>query len=285
MNAPEPLKLRGSIGDILVARGHITQDDTQRIIERQREKHEPFGVAAVALKLVSQKDLDAALSTQFSYDYLPDDDASLSREVVTAFKPFTRPAEEMRALRSQLMLRWFNNDPLRRVLSIVSQRPKDGRSYMAANLAVVFAQQGQRTLLIDGDLRQPRQSELFHTPHSAGLAGILSGRVGTEVITPIRGLPGLCVLSAGAPPPNPQELVGMPVFSDLLGRVSTDFDVVLIDTPAADTYADAEVISARTGAALLVARKHKSLLRGTSALTRQLQDSGVAVVGSVLNHY
>ena len=285
MNAPDPIKLRGTIGDILVARGHLTEADTHRIVARQRTQHEPFGVAAVALKLVTQKDLDAALSTQFSYDYLPEDDTSLSREVVTAYKPFSRSSEEMRALRSQLMLRWFNNDAGRSVLSIVSQRTKDGRSYIAANLAVVFAQQGQRTLLIDGDLRNPRQSELFRTPNSAGLAGILSGRVGTEVITPVSGLPGLSILPAGAPPPNPQELVGMPRFGELIQQAVRDHDVVLIDTPASDAYADAEIISARAGAALLVARKHKSLLRDTTILARNLQDSGVALVGSALNHY
>lgn len=285
MNAPEPIRMRGSIGDILVARGLIQPTDVQRIIDRQREKHEPFGAAAVSLQLVSQQDLDTALSTQFAYDYLREGDQRIDPEVVTAFKPFSRAAEEMRALRSQLMLRWFNADERRKVLTIVSQLPGDGRSHIAANLAVVFAQQGQRTLLIDADLRKPRQGVLFHTPHSAGLAGILSGRVGIEVIVPIQGMPGLSVLPAGALPPNPQELVGMPVFSGLLAQACRDFDVVLVDTPASQAFADAEIIAARTGAALLVARKHKSLLRDTTTLARNLQDSGVALVGSALNHY
>lgn len=285
MNAPDPIRLRGNIGDILVARGLLRPEDVQRVIERQRERHEPFGAAAVALQLISQHDLDAALSTQFAYDYLREGDTSVSPEVVTAFKPFSRVAEEMRALRSQLMLRWFNADPRRKVLTIVSQLPGDGRSHVASNLAVVFAQQGQRILLIDADLRKPRLGELFNVPHSAGLAGILSGRVGTEVIATIHGLPGLSVLPAGALPPNPQELVGMPIFSSLLAQACTDFDVVLIDTPASSAFSDAEIIAARTGAALLVARKHKSLLRATTQLTRHLQDSGVALVGSVLNHY
>lgn len=285
MNAPDPLRLRGSIGDILVGRGLIQPADVQRIIERQRDRHEPFGAAAVALGLVSQKDLDAALSTQFAYDYLPEGEPGIDPSVITAFKPFSRAAEDMRALRSQLMLRWLPAEPRHRVLAIVSQLPGDGRSHIAANLAVVFAQQGQRTLLIDADLRKPRQGHLFRIPHSAGLAGILSGRVGTEVITRIPGLPGLSVLSAGALPPNPQELVGMPVFSTLLAQTSSAYDVTLIDTPASQGWADAELIAARSGTALLVARKHKSHLKATAALCRQLQDSGVTLVGSVLNHH
>ncbi len=286
MNAPDPLRLRGSIGDILVGRGLLQRSDVQSIIERQRDRHEPFGASAVALGLVSQQDLDAALSSQFAYDYLREGEQGIDPSIVAAFKPFSSAAEDLRALRSQLMLRWFQVEPQRRVLAIVSQLPGDGRSHIAANLAVVFAQQGQRTLLIDADLRRPRQGHLFRIPHSAGLAGILSGRVGSgEVITHVKDLPDLSVLPAGALPPNPQELVGMPVFSHLLAQISTQYDVTLIDTPACKNWADAELIAARSGAALLVARKHKSQLKAITDLSRQLQDSGVLLVGSVLNQH
>jgi chain length determinant protein tyrosine kinase EpsG len=286
MNAPLDFKPQGAIGDILVARGLLLPADVVRVVARQASHDEPFGEAAIALKLLDRADLDAALSTQFNYGYLQDEDAPLSRELVTAFKPFSRASEEMRALRGQLMLRWFNDDRRRRLLTVVSQRPRDGRSFIAANLAVVFSQQGQRTLLIDANLREPHQAKMFHTTgHSAGLAGILAGRAGLEVIESVPGLPGLRVLPAGAAPPNPQELVGMPSFGALLQQVSQNHDVVLIDTPASERFADAEIIAARTGAALLVARRHRSPLGGLGDLSRRLQDTGVALVGSVLNHY
>ena len=285
MNAPDHLRPQRAIGDILVARGMLRQEDVARVIERQQSHDERFGEAAIALKLLEQKHLDAALSAQFNYGYLVEGENHLSREIVAAFKPFSRHAEEMRALRGQLMMRWFNSDPMRRVLTVVSQRPRDGRSFMAANLAVVFSQQGQRTLLIDADLRQPRQAQLFHTGHSAGLAGVLSGRSGLEQIETVPGLPGLHVLPAGGQPPNPQELVGGPAFGRLLDQVASNFDVVLIDTPAADRCADAEIIAARSGAALLLVRKNRSPLREVGEFSRKLQDTGVALVGSVLNHY
>lgn len=285
MNLKEPVNTRGSIGDILVSRGQLQPADIPRVIERQKAQREPFGAAAVALKLVSQADLDAALATQFGYDYLQPGDNSISPEVVTAFKPFSSAAEEMRALRSQLMLRGFGTPEGRNVLSIVSPQPLDGRSFLAANLAVAFAQQGQRTLLIDADFRKPRQDKIFRTPNSAGLVGILAGRVGTEVLSPIAALPGLSVLAAGALPPNPQELVSKPAFVHLLQNAARAFDVVLVDTPATSTTSDAEIIAARAGASLLVARKHKSLLRATSQLAQQLQQGGVVLVGSVLNQY
>lgn len=279
------MRLRGSIGDILVHRGLIKPSDVLRIIERQREFHEPFGAATVALGLVSQKDLDAALTSQFEYDYLREGDKSVDPSLVAAYKPFSQAAESLRALRSQLMLKWFHAQPLQKSLSIVSQLPGDGRSHIAANLAIVFAQQGQRTLLIDADLRKPRQGHLFHIQNSPGLTGFLSGRVGTEVITPIKGVPGLSVLAAGTLAPNPQELVGLPAFAQLLKQVSAEFDVILIDTPACGQWADAELVAARSGSALVVARKNKSRLKATTSLCRHLQDSGVELVGSVLNHY
>ncbi len=285
MNLKEPMNTRGTIGDILVSRGKLQPIDIPRIIERQQAKREPFGAAAVALKLVSQADVDAALASQFGFDYLQPGDNSVSPEVVLAYQPHAAVAEEMRALRSQLLLRGFGTPEGRKVLSIVSAQPRDGRSFIAANLAVAFAQQGQRTLLVDADFRSPRQDKLFHTPHNAGLAGILSARVGIEVVSIVPALPRLSVLSAGGQPPNPQELVSKPALAELLTTASQHYDVVLVDTPAATRASDVEVIAARSGAALMVARKHKSLLRDTTALAQQLQQSGVALVGSVLNQY
>jgi chain length determinant protein tyrosine kinase EpsG len=285
MNAPERIGQRGSIGEILLDRGLLTPGDIARIVERQQLQDEPFGEAAIALKLLKREDLDAALSTQFNYGYVVDGDSRLAPQLVTAFKPFSRASEEIRALKSQLMLRWFNGDPRRKFLAVVSQRPRDGRSFIAANLAIVFSQQGQRTLLIDANLRQPIQASWFHTQRSAGLAGLLSKRSGLEAMESFNALPGLRVLPAGVAPPNPQELVSMPALGQMLEQVRDHFDVVLIDTPAADTFSDAEIIAARAGAALLVARKNRSPLRGASDLTRRMQDVGVAMVGSVLNHY
>ena len=275
-----------TIGDILVATGRLSQEDAVRIVERQRKDQVQFGEAALALKVLSKDDIDFALSKQFDYSYLSDQDQSVSPELVAAYKPFSRVGENLRAIRSQLMLRWFNTDPARKVIAIVSPGNGEGRSFVAANLAIVFAQQGERTLLIDADMRSKpgrSQNTLFKLGKSAGLSAILSNRAGLEVAQLIPGLPGLAVLPAGATPPNPQELLGRPAFGDLLRIASQQFDVIIIDTPAGTVYADAEVIAARAGAALLVARKNESLLPAATSLARRLQESGVALIGSVLN--
>jgi len=275
-----------TIGDILVATGRLSQDDAARIVERQRADKVQFGDAALALKVLTKDDIDFALSKQFDYAYLSDQDDSVSHELVAAYKPFSRVGENLRAVRSQLMLRWFNTDPAHKVIAIVSPGSGEGRSFIAANLAIVFAQQGERTLLIDADLRAKparAQNALFKLGKSAGLSGVLANRAGLEVAQLVPGLPGLAVLPAGATPPNPQELLGRPAFGDLLRIASQQFDVIIIDTPAGTEFADAEVTAARAGAALLVARKNKSLVPHANQLARRLQDSGVALVGSVLN--
>ncbi len=272
-----------SIGDILVAAGRLSRDDAARIAQRQQQDKLPFGEAAKALKLLKQDDIDFALSQQFDYTYLQPGSTQLSPELVAAFKPFSRVGENLRALRSQLQLRWLQQQQLPKALAIVSPGRGEGRSFMAANLAVVFAQQGQRTLLIDANLRQPRQGKLFHAGGRLGLSALLAERAGMESIQQVPELPALHVLPAGHPPPNPQELLGRASFGKLLHSAAAQYDLVLVDTPAATDYADAELIASRTGTALLLARQNQSTLPALQQLARRLQDSGVAVLGTVLN--
>ncbi len=273
-----------SIGDILVANGRLSVKDTERISERQKIDSSQFGDAAMALDILTKADIDFALSQQFDYAYLSEKDTSLSPELVAAYKPFSRVGENLRAVRSQLMLRWFNMAAGNKTLAVVSPGVGDGRSFIAANLAIVFAQHGERTLLIDGDLRNGRMHTLFKLDKSAGLSGLLAERtLLNEAASTVHGLPGLTVLPAGAVPPNPQELLGRPAFAALLNEASQEFDVIIIDTPAGGVFADAELIASRAGAAFMVARKDKSLLTQAAFLARRLQDSGVALVGTVLN--
>lgn len=279
-----PTDATRTIGDILVAAGRLSPADAARIALRQHQEKSQFGDAARALNLLTKEDIDFALSKQFDYAYLPEQDTSLSHELVAAYKPFSRVGENLRDVRSQLMLRWFNADTARKVLAVVSPGAGEGRSFCAANLSIVFAQQGERTLLIDGDLRAGRQQALFKLGKGAGLSGLLAGRTGLEeAAQAVPGLPGLAVLAAGAVPPNPQELLGRPAFSELLSLAARAFDVVIIDTPAGAAFADAEIIASRAGAALMLARQNISLLPQAAQLAKRLQDSGVALVGSVLN--
>ncbi len=275
-----------SIGDILIASGRLNSEGLERILAAQQVEKLSFGDAAIALALLTREDIDYALSQQFDYAYLMTGQGDVSPQLVAAYKPFSRVGENLRAVRSQLMLRWFNNDTQRKSMSVLSANRGDGRSFIAANLAIVFAQQGQRTLLVDGDLRgaaDAGQQALFRLEKGVGLSGILAGRAGLEVAQSVAGLPNLTVLTAGATPPNPQELLGRAVFAQLLREAGASYDVIVIDTPAAVDYSDGEIIAARAGAALMVTRRNQTRVPQTRALGKRLQDGGVALVGAVLN--
>ena len=272
-----------SIGVILIDSGRLTADNAERILRLQKAQGMRFGDAAIELGLLTEDDIRFALSSQFDYPYLPLGDNSLSHELVAAYKPSSPVVEQLRALRSQLMLRWFDAEAQRKALAIVSPGPGEGRSFIAANLAIVFSQLGERTLLIDADLRTPRQHELFKLGNNAGLSGLLAGRANADAVVRVPSLLGLSILPAGAIPPNPQELLGRPAFIETLLTVSRDFDVVIIDTPAASAYADAQTIAVRAGAALMLARKNMSSLPDMALIANSLQQSGATLLGSVLN--
>ena len=271
-----------SIGAILIDSGRLSNGNAEKILTLQRENGMRFGEAGRELGLLTEDDVRFALSVQFRYSYIPSG-SSLSHELVAAYQPDSLAVEELRMLRSQLMLRWFNNSAERKGLAVVSAGSGDGRSYIAANLAIVFSQLGERTLLVDADMRVPRQHRLFSLGKRAGLSDILVGRAGSEAIVNIEALPNLSVLSAGAIPPNPQELLGRQSFSRLLMALGDDFDVIIIDTPPASACADAHTVAVRTGAALIVARQGKSSMAELAQFTRSLREFGVTLVGSVLN--
>jgi protein-tyrosine kinase len=274
-----------SIGAILMDSGALTPEDAERILLLQKEQGLRFGEAAVRLGLLSEADIQYALSRQFSYAYLRTvgDKKPLSDELVAAYQPFSPRVEELRAIRSQLMLRWFDKTEQRQVLTVVGTERSEGRSHLAANLAVVFSQLGERTLLIDADMRCPRQHELFLLQNKVGLSTVLSGRSRDEAIIRITDLAGLYVLPAGPVPPNPLELLSRLNFDEFLIHVRATFDVVIIDTPALSTGEDAAMIAVRTGAALAVARTARTRVGAFNDMVQGLMNAGVAVVGSVLN--
>lgn len=272
-----------TIGAILVERGSLAPHDAERIVRLQQERGLRFGDAAIMLGLLTIDDIRQALSHQFDYPYLPLGDTTLDPSLVAAYQPFGPSGEDLRALRSQLLLRWFDTGANRRTLAIVSPGTGEGRSYIAANLAIVLSQLGERTLVVDADLRNPCQHRLFKLANQAGLSDMLSGRCETGAVVPIAALRGLSVLPAGALPPNPQELLGRPGFAALLRKLREQFDVIILDTPAACEFADAHTAAKRAEGAVLVARQHVSSLTRADELARNLQQYGISVVGTVLN--
>ncbi|WP_083664427.1 chain length determinant protein tyrosine kinase EpsG [Herminiimonas arsenitoxidans] len=281
----EPSITHSQIGSILEKSGRLSVDGTERILQEQRVRRQRFGDAGIALGLLTEADIEFALSSQFAYPYLLKGQSTVSEELIAAYDPFSKQVEALRALRSQLVMRWFGTGAQRSALAITSAEQGDGRSYIAANLAILFSQLGQRTLLIDADMRNPRQHQLFGIENRSGLSAILSGRKGVADVQRIPSLMDLSVLPTGVLPPNPQELLGRAAFPQLLRDFGNEFDVVLIDTPPDYDYADGQMAAARAGAALVVARKDISHTGAIGNLVDSMKQSGVLVVGAVLNEY
>lgn len=280
-----PQKTEPSIGAILVQEGRLSIEDAERVLRVQREQGLQFGMAAIQLGVLTEADIDFALSRQFNYPCLDKGQSDVSEDLVAAYGPPGPQLEALRTLRTQLLLRCFTATPDHNALAIVSGNRQEGRSILAANLAIVFSQLGENTLLIDADMRHPRQHQLFGLENRNGLSAMLSGRSSRDAVKRIPGLNNLSVLVSGITPPNPLELLSRSAFSELLRDLGKDADVILIDTPASSDCADAQTVAARAGSALIVVRNNRARMRSVRNLAQGIADAGAAIVGSVLNEF
>jgi protein-tyrosine kinase len=274
-----------SIGDFIKRTRKLSDEEIARILAYQKDKGVRFGEAAVALKMVSAEDVLWALSQQFHYPYASGDGSTISPELVVAADPFSNQAEVFRDLRSQLIMGALNPEESRRALAVVSPNAGDGKTFFAANLAVVLSQLGARTLLIDADMRTPRQHELFRVDNKVGLSSILLGRASPSVVQPVADLSTLFLIPVGTTPPNPLELVQSPAFNHLIQEVLLKFDYVVVDTPAMVHGADARVIAAKCGAAIAMGRQGTTTMKAMKTLMSGLAKSPVKVAGVLMNEY
>jgi protein-tyrosine kinase len=270
------------IGTILLDAEKISASDAASIIALQKQKGMRFGEAAKTLGLINDDDIQQALSYQFDFPFLTANDESFSRELIAAYQPFSMQVEALRSVRGQLMLRW--NTDAHKTLALVSPSRGDGRSFIAANLAIVFSQLGERTLLIDADFRQPRQHELFKLQGGYGLSDVLAGRADLTVVKQIPSFRELSILPVGTAPPNPVDLISRGL-ANCLQQLQTQFDVILIDTPSAEQGIDAQIIASHCGGSLLLARQHKTRLNALQLLKETLQNTGGQCLGVVLTDF
>ena len=271
-----------SIGAILIDSGRLSPDDTERVLQFQKEAGLRFGEAGIKLGLLTEADILFALSLQFDYPFLSGPSRPVSEDVVVAYRPFGHEGERLRSLRSQLQLRWFDETGKNTALAVVGPHRGEGRSYLAANLAVSFAQAGERTLLIDADLHNASQHRYFKLENGAGLSNLLAGQLQDGMVQFVQGIPGLAVLPSGPLPPNPQELLARPVFPRILEQSSSTFSVVIVDTPAMEEGIDATLLARATRAALAVARTNLTKTDAFAEAAAMVNDIGARVVGSVL---
>lgn len=273
------------IGALLLAGGKLTPAQVDEVVEAQRERGTRFGETAVRLGFIGVDDLRRAIAEQFDTPHLVPGNQRANPEIVVASRPFDPCAEQIRAVRSRLLIRWAKGAIRGRMIAVVSPGIGEGRSYFTANLAVAFAQLGEQTLLIDAALRRPRQHRIFQVDDSVGLAAALAGRADRSAVVRVPEFGTLSVLPAGASPPNPLELLSRDSFAILLNELQRQYQVILIDTPAAQPCADAYTIAFRAGSALMLARKDVTSVTALNRVVAEVRETGAGIAGTVLNAF
>jgi capsular exopolysaccharide synthesis family protein len=167
---------------------------------------------------------------------------------------------------------------------ITSPDALEGKSTMAANLAVVMAQDGKSVVLVDADLRRPMQHKIFRLPNSTGLTRTLfDGRVGLDGRLQETGIENLRVLTAGPLPPNPSELLGSERMRNLIERLDELADVIVFDSPPVLPVTDAAVLAPRVDGVLIVAEAGQTRHGAVRQMVETLQNVGANLLGTVLN--
>lgn len=203
------------------------------------------------------------------------------RGLLAIRKPAEIAVEALRGLRTSLYFAMLESDNNR--LMITGASPGVGKSFVAANLAAVCAQAGQRVLLIDADMRRGHLHHAFHSKGVKGLSELLARRIDAEEAVRHSDLEGLDYVARGSVPPNPSELLMQQSFHEFLEAMSQCYDLVIIDTPPILAVTDATVVGKLAGTSLMVVRFDSHPPGEIKAAKRRLESAGVNVKGAILN--
>jgi capsular exopolysaccharide synthesis family protein len=200
---------------------------------------------------------------------------------VLARDPLSNAAENFRQLRSNLGFVAVDSNTFGFV--VTSSIPGEGKSLIATNLAMAYAESDQRVLLIDADLRRPTIAKNTGLVGSAGLTSLLVGRASLEDVVQRWGTGQLDVLTSGPIPPNPSELLSSRAMADLLAAAMDDYDVVIVDTAPTAAAADASILARLVDGAVVVVDRTATHRAQLAQAMDSLEKSGVSVLGLVLN--
>ena len=206
----------------------------------------------------------------------PDTDLLSHRE------PASPLAESFRDLRTALSLSTPGAAP--RLLSVTSSRPEEGKSTVAVNLATVLAQAGRSVLLVDSDLRRPRLHRVFGLRHGPGLSAVLCRKATLDESVHATEVAGLSVMTSGAIPPNPAELLDSPSFDELVAEALRRFDAIVFDSAPLLSVTDGAILSAHVDGTILVIESDRTAREEARRAFEKLRRINARVLGVVLNH-
>jgi capsular exopolysaccharide synthesis family protein len=202
--------------------------------------------------------------------------------LITHYRPKSAAAESYRRVRTAL---YFGSSIAagHKVVQFTSSAPRDGKSTVAANMAVSIAQSGKRTLLIDADLRKPRVHEIFALAAPRGLTSVISGEAEYADAIQDISIPHLSILPCGPLPASPAELLTSPRFAELLRLFREQYDYVLLDSPPVLAETDASVVAHHVDGVVLVVRASKNGRPMAERTRNILHDLGAKILGVVVN--
>lgn len=204
-----------------------------------------------------------------------------SRKLVASFDPKAPVSEQFRTIRTNI--EFSGVDEQIQVIMVTSSGPMEGKSTTTANLAVVFAQQDKKVLLVDADLRKPTVHYTFNQLNNFGLTSVLSGQVQLKAAANVTDVPNLSVLTSGPIPPNPAELLGSKSMAKFIKEARENYDVILFDTPPILAVTDAQVLGTQCDGSVLVVFSGKTELEHAKKAKELLEATKSKLLGAVLN--
>ena len=271
-----------SIGEILVQAGKLTPDEVAKVSEEQNNSGMRFGDCAIKLGLLTKVDLDRVLSEQFEFSYFEKTSDKFDKRVLAALEPEHPYSEKIRLLRVQLTLRWLNENTS---IAIFGDDTGIGSSLNCANLAISFAQFGKKTLLVDANMRKPSQHNFFKLPNSVGLSQLLAGRTDVDAIQNLSHLTNLSILTSGALPPNPVELLGRSTMKNLVEQLESSYDVVIYDCPSVKEHSDGYILTSLIKGVVITSKKNLSKVSNFKQIVEKVDLSGGKIIGAVINEF
>jgi capsular exopolysaccharide synthesis family protein len=203
------------------------------------------------------------------------------RHLIAKLNPKSPISEQYRTVRTNIQFSSVDDEI--QSLLITSSGPAEGKSSTTANLAVVYAQQGKRVLLIDADMRKPTMHYTFRLDNLRGLSNVLVGENTMEEAVNQTDVENLDVMSCGPIPPNPSELLASRKMKTFLKETKLSYDIVICDTPPVLAVTDAQILANLVDGTILVVRSGQTEIEPAQKAKEALQPAQAKLLGVVLN--
>ncbi|WP_234028533.1 CpsD/CapB family tyrosine-protein kinase [Lentibacillus sp. Marseille-P4043] len=207
--------------------------------------------------------------------------ATIKKNLVTYANPDSLISDQFREIRANI--NFLTETKKNRLFIITSPDKGEGKSTVTANLAVSMAQQNERILLIDANLREPTMHDIFKIPNNVGLTNILSGNASMESAIQRTWISNLELLTSGTTLTNPAEVLGNTRIADLLNTTANTYDKVLIDSPPVLTSTETRVLANHCDGVVMVLNRGKTALENTVESRRVLELARAKIVGAIMN--